>query len=162
MPVAVAAADARAQPALLYYLAAYTRHQPRGVRRGLRARPARTIDDYRGLGRERPCSRSSLVVCLLGSSAPRPRRSSSASSRRSAPSSTAGYAWLAVLAAVNTVASLFYYLRWIAPLYRDEPPELADESSESRTARHGAVTAATLSLVLGVAAGLILPLFAAS
>jgi NADH-quinone oxidoreductase subunit N len=26
-----------------------------------------------------------------------------------------GFAWLVVLAAVNTVASLFYYLRWIAP-----------------------------------------------
>ena len=73
-----------------------------------------------------------------------------------------GMAWLVVLAAVNTVASLFYYLRWVAPLYRDEPPEFADESGESRTARHGAVTAATLSLVLGVAAGLILPLLAAS
>lgn len=25
------------------------------------------------------------------------------------------YAWLAALAAANTVASLFYYLRWIVP-----------------------------------------------
>jgi NADH-quinone oxidoreductase subunit N len=28
-----------------------------------------------------------------------------------------GYGWLAVLAVVNTVASLFYYLRWLAPAF---------------------------------------------
>jgi hypothetical protein len=26
-----------------------------------------------------------------------------------------GFAWLAVVAILNTVASVFYYLRWIAP-----------------------------------------------
>ena len=37
-----------------------------------------------------------------------------------------GFAWLAVLAIVNTVASVFYYLRWIAPavLSRPDPSEL--------------------------------------
>jgi NADH-quinone oxidoreductase subunit N len=29
------------------------------------------------------------------------------------------FAWLAVVAILNTVASVFYYLRWLAPVFRD-------------------------------------------
>jgi NADH-quinone oxidoreductase subunit N len=32
-----------------------------------------------------------------------------------------GFAWLLVLAAINTVASVFYYLRWIGPSVRPHP-----------------------------------------
>jgi NADH-quinone oxidoreductase subunit N len=32
-----------------------------------------------------------------------------------------GFAWLVVLAAVNTVASLFYYLRWLVPAFSGQP-----------------------------------------
>ena len=32
-----------------------------------------------------------------------------------------GYGWLAVLAVANTVASLFYYLRWLAPAFLPQP-----------------------------------------
>jgi NADH:ubiquinone oxidoreductase subunit 2 (subunit N) len=38
-----------------------------------------------------------------------------------------GYAWLAVLAVANTVASLFYYLRWLAPLFQPAPGPLLAE-----------------------------------
>jgi NADH-quinone oxidoreductase subunit N len=73
-----------------------------------------------------------------------------------------GMAWLAVLAAVNTVASLFYYLRWIAPLFRDgQPSPPSEEEGGSRTAGRGAVVAAAVSLALGVAAGVVLPVLAA-
>ena len=34
----------------------------------------------------------------------------------------AGYAWLAAVAVINTVISLFYYLRVLGPMYFDEPP----------------------------------------
>lgn len=65
-----------------------------------------------------------------------------------------GYAWLAVLAAVNTVASLFYYLRWIVPaLSRGSGHEQYDSDG---TARFIAYTAAAVSLGLGVAGGPVL------
>lgn len=74
-----------------------------------------------------------------------------------------GYAWLAVVVFVNTVISLFYYLRWIVPAYRD--PALASSGGDHRapwpdhpTRRWSArlaVTAAALSLVVGLAAGLL-------
>ena len=72
-----------------------------------------------------------------------------------------GYAWLAALAVVNTVASLFYYLRWLAPAScsarrnrrRGGPLEPA-----GRWAAAAAYTAGTISLALGIAAAAILPL----
>ncbi|MET9968073.1 NADH-quinone oxidoreductase subunit N, partial [Streptomyces sp. NPDC006356] len=66
-----------------------------------------------------------------------------------------GYAWLAVVAAVNTVASLFYYLRWIAPAFLAPGP-----SDESRTTSGAAAAvaygAATGSVVLGLLGGTVL------
>ena len=66
----------------------------------------------------------------------------------------AGLAWLAVALAVNTVASLFYYLRWIRAALRPaaEAPEPRAPHPHSGPARV-AVLASTLSVLLGVAAG---------
>src|SRR3712207_6630542 len=81
--------------------------------------------------------------------------------------------WLVVLAAVNTVASLFYYLRWITPGALGAPAEdlrAADAAptggpTATRTAQRTAVrpavvlhSAAILSVLLGVGAGLWLAL----
>jgi NADH-quinone oxidoreductase subunit N len=77
--------------------------------------------------------------------------------------------WLVVLAAVNTVASLFYYLRWIAPGALGAStvggtPSLPDVSGSrtaagtaQRTALRPAVilhSAAIVSLLLGIGSGL--------
>ncbi|TDD27634.1 hypothetical protein E1286_47180 [Nonomuraea terrae] len=59
-----------------------------------------------------------------------------------------GLAWLAVVAAVNTVASVFYYLRWIRPVFAgaaEGPPPVGRGAV--------ALVAAAASLLLGVAAG---------
>lgn len=65
-----------------------------------------------------------------------------------------GAAWLAVVVFVNTLISLFYYLRWIAPCYqrvdgRDDAFPVTSWSVAT------AVGAAVLSLALGVGAGLV-------
>ncbi|WP_134772574.1 hypothetical protein [Ornithinimicrobium flavum] len=68
----------------------------------------------------------------------------------------AGYAWLAVLVLVNTVVSLFYYLRWIAPLYaRPETPEQHqdDAGTPGHWSRTTAIATAALSLLLGIGSG---------
>lgn len=31
-----------------------------------------------------------------------------------------GFTWLAIVVAINTVVSVFYYLRWIAPTVRTD------------------------------------------
>jgi NADH-quinone oxidoreductase subunit N len=73
-----------------------------------------------------------------------------------------GYGWLAGLAVINTVASLFYYLRWLAPAFLQLPGESGDETAAlepvGRWAPVAAYTAGAASLALGVAAAVILPL----
>jgi NADH-quinone oxidoreductase subunit N len=77
-----------------------------------------------------------------------------------------GYGWLAGLAVVNTVASLFYYLRWLAPAFLQRPGEAGDEAASlapaGRWAPVAAYTAGAASLALGVAAAVILPLVTGS
>lgn len=158
--IAVGARAPEALPALLFYLAAYAVTNI-GAFAVVAAHPARTIEEYRGLGRRHPLLAIALVVSLLGLVGTPPTAVFVGKLTAFAAAFDGGMAWLAVLAAINTVASLFYYLRWIAPMFRNEASGRTD-GSESRTARHGAVTAATLSLALGLAAGLVLPLLAAS
>ncbi|MCI4042430.1 NADH-quinone oxidoreductase subunit N [Streptomyces sp. TRM75563] len=157
MPVAVASATGQAQPALLYYLGAYTVTNL-GAFAVVCALPgAARIDDYRGLARRRPLLTASLVVCLLGLLGTPPTAVFVGKLEVFTATVDGGYTWLAVLAAVNTVASLFYYLRWIMPALtpggRPAPP-----CRESRTARAVAYTCSFLSLAMGVAAGPLLGL----
>jgi len=59
---------------------------------------------------------------------------------------------------VNTVASLFYYLRWIVPAFRaasDTAPASAKDGVGRTLSTRAAVTAAVLSVAVGVAGGAI-------
>ncbi|GAB2877805.1 hypothetical protein [Streptomyces mayteni] len=69
-----------------------------------------------------------------------------------------GYAWLAALAVANTVASLFYYLRWLAPALLGPPPA-AGTGAAVRSAAVTAYATALGSLALGLAGGPVLALF---
>jgi len=66
-----------------------------------------------------------------------------------------GYAWLAALAAVNTVASLFYYLRWLIPAFLRQPAH--SQSGQLHTVglwpAASGYFAAAMSLTLGIAGG---------
>ena len=101
-----------------------------------------------------------LVVCLLGLVGTPPTAVFVGKLEVFTAAIDGRYAWLAVLAVVNTVASLFYYLRWLAPAFQAAPgpgpvDPLAPAGGWSATA---AYTAGTVALVLGVASGLALPL----
>ncbi|GAB1692930.1 hypothetical protein KRM28CT15_47330 [Krasilnikovia sp. M28-CT-15] len=64
-----------------------------------------------------------------------------------------GMGWLVVLAAANTVVSLFYYLRWLRPAFTGTPGHLASEKDRTRPATVVAVIAAGATVVVGVDAG---------
>ncbi|MDG6110323.1 hypothetical protein Daura_21715 [Dactylosporangium aurantiacum] len=67
-----------------------------------------------------------------------------------------GRAWLVAVAAVNTVASLSYYLRWLVPAFRAEHPPAADAFAPPALRRTLLATiglAAAAALALGVASG---------
>ncbi|MEU2145088.1 MULTISPECIES: NADH-quinone oxidoreductase subunit N [Streptomyces albovinaceus subgroup] len=154
MPVAVAGRSDLAQQALLYYLAAYAVTNL-GAFAVVAALPqARNLADYRGLSRQRPLLAASLVICLLGLVGTPPTAVFVGKLQAFSAVFDADYAWLAVLAAVNTVVSLFYYLRWIVPTM-----SRADNSRRyggDRASRIVAYTMTATSLVLGLAAGPVL------
>jgi NADH-quinone oxidoreductase subunit N len=159
MPIAVAGRADLAQQALLYYLAAYTVTNL-GAFAVVCALPrAHSLDDYRGLAREHPLLAASLVICLLGLVGTPPTSVFLGKLEAFSAAFDGGYAWLAVLAAVNTVASLFYYLRWIVPaVSRGDSPQPAEGD---RAARVVAYTATAVSLGLGIAGGPVLDVLTA-
>ncbi|MFF7642922.1 proton-conducting transporter membrane subunit [Streptomyces canus] len=151
MPVAVVGRTDLAQQAFLFYLAGYALTNL-GAFAVVCALPGlHDIDDYRGLARRRPALAGALAVCLLGLVGTPPTAVFLGKLEAFSAAFDGGYAWLAVVAAINTVASLFYYLRWIAPAVsagRDgKAPEVV------RTASVTAYAAAVGSVVLGLAGG---------
>ncbi|WBB71371.1 proton-conducting transporter membrane subunit [Micromonospora sp. WMMD1128] len=116
MAVAVAGRAERALPALLVYLAGYAVTNL-GAFAVLAAEPHDALDDYRGLARRRPWLAGALAICLLGLVGTPPTAVFAGKLTVFTAAWDGGLAWLVVVAAVNTVASLFYYLRWLAPAY---------------------------------------------
>lgn len=158
VPVAVAGRTGLALPALLLYLIAYavTNLAAFAVTAALPER--RRLDQFRGLGRARPLLGGSLVVSLLGLVGTPPTLLFVGKVVISAAAWDAGHAWLAVVVFGNTLFSLFYYLRWIAPAFgAHEPPArtLSGAFAPSPWSSVAAVATATASLGLGVAAGLV-------
>ncbi|WP_345602340.1 NADH-quinone oxidoreductase subunit N [Pseudonocardia adelaidensis] len=161
MAVAVAGRAELAQQALLFYLAAYAVTNL-GAFAVLAELPrARTLNDHRGMARRHPALAVALAVCLLGLIGTPPTAVFVGKLAVFTAAVDGGYLWLAVLAIVNTVASVFYYLRWLAPVFRGTEP---DPAAMTRAGTWGAVAAvfcACLTVVLGVLGGAILPSLAA-
>lgn len=177
--VAVAGRAPLAEPALLFYLAGYAVTNLAAFAVAATTAAA-TIDGHRGLFRRDPLLAIALAVALLGLVGTPPTAVFLGKLVVFAAALEGGFAWLVVLAAINTVASLFYYLRWIAPAFRatgvleprgatdssdDDPTESAGRAGDDRTefparprgwARATALAAAGLSVVLGVGGGIVL------
>ncbi|NKZ04856.1 NADH-quinone oxidoreductase subunit N [Actinomadura latina] len=151
VPVAMAGRTDLAEPALLYYVAAYAVTNL-GAFAVVVARGRDDLAGYAGLMRGSPLLGLSLVVCLLGFVGTPPTAVFVGKVLMFGAALDGGYLWLAVAAAVNTVASVFYYLRWIVPLFgRPDGP-----SRPARGAAAAAVAAALFSLALGIGSGLAL------
>ena len=162
VPVAVAGRSDLALPALLLYLAGYTVTNLAAFAVTTAFPDRRDLDSYRGMGRARPWLGASLVVALLGLVGTPPTVVFAGKLTTTAAAWDGGLAWLAVLVFVNTVVSLFYYLRWIAPVYgRGEPPARTLPAAfvpRAWSATTAVVTAA-LSLVFGIGAGVLWSVF---
>jgi NADH-quinone oxidoreductase subunit N len=160
MAVAVAGRAGLAQPALLFYLAGYAITNLGAFSVVAELPRARSLDDYRGMARQHPALAAALVVCLLGLVGTPPTAVFVGKLLVFTAAVDGGFAWLAVLAVVNTVASVFYYLRWIAPAFRSVDDEqtrvvLQPAGTAAALTAYGCAAAAVL---LGVAGGGVLPL----
>ncbi len=156
VPVAVAGRSDLALPSLLLYLTGYTVTNLSAFAVTTALPRRRELRSYRGMGRAHPWLAAALVVALLGLVGTPPTVVFVGKLTTTAAAWDAGYAWLAVLVLVNTVVSLFYYLRWIAPLYtRPETPEQhqEDAGTPGRWSRTTAIATAALSLLLGIGSG---------
>lgn len=165
VPVAVAGRSDLALPSLLLYLAGYTVTNLSAFAVTTALPDRRDLASYNGMGRAHPRLGVSLVVALLGLVGTPPTVVFVGKLTTTAAAWDAGHAWLAVLVFVNTVASLFYYLRWIAPAYGhshaggDGDGANDGDNTAITTARSfsaaAAIVTATLSVVLGLGAGLL-------
>lgn len=152
MAVAAAGRAELALPSLLLYLAAYAVTNL-GAFAVVTALPrAATVEDYTGLREHRPWLAASLVVCLLGLVGTPPTGVFAGKLTVFTAAFDAGLGWLVVVAAVNTVASVFYYLRWIAPAMRTS----AEFPAPVRGATVTAYVAAPVSVAAGLLAGPVL------
>ncbi|KOT31544.1 NADH-quinone oxidoreductase subunit N [Streptomyces caelestis] len=159
MALAVATRSDLAQRSLLFYLAAYAVTNLGAFAVVTELPHTRTLDDYRGLARRHAGLAAVLVVCLLGLVGTPPTGVFLGKLEIFSAAVDGGYAWLAALAVANTVASLFYYLRWLAPLFATTAPAPADtQAVQGRWSAAIAYTAGALSLLLGLAGGALLPL----
>ncbi len=104
-------------PALLYFLAAYAIANLAAFGVVVELRGRRRREDYAGLATVQPLLALALVLSLLSLVGIPPLAGFTAKLALFGATVEAGYTWLAVLAIVNTVISLFYYLRVLAPSY---------------------------------------------
>jgi NADH-quinone oxidoreductase subunit N len=160
MAVAVAARSHIALPALLLYLAAYAAANLGAFAVVAELPHARVLRDYSGLVQRHRGLALSLVVCLLALVGTPPTIIFFGKLNVFSAAADGGLAWLVVVAAVNTVASLFYYLRWIAPAFQG--PVLADGATLQPAGLWSGRTAYAAALVVvasGLASGPALALF---
>lgn len=117
MAVAALGRSEMAIPSLVFFLLAYTVANVAafGVVVELRGRSDRL--SYAGLARAQPLLAMALVIAFLSLIGIPPLVGFGAKFVLFTAAIQANYAWLAVVAAINTVVSIFYYARVIAPAY---------------------------------------------
>lgn len=150
MAVAVAGRADLALPALLYYAAAYAVTNLGAFAVVVELPAARRLADYAGLSRAHPLLALSLTVCLLSLVGIPPLGVFVGKLTVLSAAVDGGMTRLAVVAAVNTVASVFYYLRWIAPVYLGVPLGDGLFVPAGTWGRVGAYTAAAGTIAVGV------------
>lgn len=121
MAVAVLGATADALPALLVFIAAYAAANLLAFAVVTQLRGRTALGDYRGLGATRPLLAAWLTLALLSLVGIPPLAGFAGKLTLFVATIDGGMAWLALVALVNTVVSLFYYLRVIGRLWFDAP-----------------------------------------
>jgi NADH-quinone oxidoreductase subunit N len=161
MGVAALEASPDGLPALVYYAIAYAAMNLAAFAVVLavqRERHSVDLDAFRGLGRTHPWWTAALVLSFLSLLGLPPLAGFVGKLELFTAAIDADQTWLAVVAVVNTVISLYYYLRVIAPAVLEPPPPPAVAGVASGTVGAAQPLAlvlaltATATLAFGVAA----------
>lgn len=152
LPVAVAGGSDLASSSLLLYLAAYAVTNVTAFAVIAALPRLTTLSDYRGLARRHPWLAGALAISLLSLVGTPPTAVFIGKLTTFTAAWDGGFAWLVAVAAVNTVASLFYYLRWVAPVFATG--QINREFTDPRPAgMRTALVGAVVILVLGIGSG---------
>lgn len=139
-----------AVPALLFFLIAYVLGNLAAFGVVVQLKGLRARSDYAGLARTRPWLAAAIALAFLSFVGIPPLAGFAGKLALFAASIEAGYAWLAVLAILNTVVSLVYYLRVLGPAFFDSAE--AETAVLGRWPAVGALAAAAGLLVVGIGA----------
>lgn len=150
MAVAVIGLTDQALPALLFFLAAYAAANLAAFAVVTQLRGRTDIEHYRGLAAARPGVALVLVLSFLSLVGIPPLAGFVGKLLLFLAAIDAGYAWLAVAAVINTVVSLFYYLRVLAPVVFDHSK--TPMATLGRSAGCGMWLGGAAVVVLGLAA----------
>lgn len=121
MAVTVVGLDKQALPALLAFAGSYAIGNLAAFAVVVHLRGRTALADYAGLAAERPVAAAVLILSFLSLVGIPPLVGFVGKLTLFLTTIQGGYAWLAVAAAANTVASLFYYARVLGPVYFGTP-----------------------------------------
>ncbi len=156
VPVAVASSSELALPSLLVYLIGYTVTNIAAFAVTAALPQHRSIESYRGLSRRHPGLALALVLALLGLVGTPPTAVFAGKLTTATAAWDGGAAWLAIVVLINTLLSLYYYLRWIMQPFRSpESGDVLEAEVPPRWTSATAMVTAGLSLLGGVGAGAI-------
>ena len=143
------------QPALLFFLAGYALTNLAAFAVAAAEPDRRSLEQWAGFAATRPGLAAALVVAMLGLVGTPPTAVFVGKLTTMGATWDAGLAWLAVAVAVNTVVSLFYYLRWIRAALRPaaQPGVGAWTGGGAHGAHVAAYVASAATIVMGLAAG---------
>ncbi len=149
MAVASIGRSALAVPSLILFVIAYAAANVAAFGaicavRGLTDRRA-----YAGLARARPWTALALALALLSFIGIPPLVGFTAKLALFGAAIEAGYTWLAVAAAVNTVVSIAYYARVLGPVYFDAPAGRVGRFAGAVTVAVAAATGAVVAAGVG-------------
>lgn len=106
-----------AVPALLFFLLAYAVGNMTAFGVVVELRGRTRLEEYAGLARARPGLAAALAIAFLSFIGVPPLAGFFAKLVLLGAAIEAGFTWLAVVAAINTVISIVYYVRVLAPVY---------------------------------------------
>ncbi len=156
MGVAALEGSSDGLPSLVYYAIAYAATNLAAfavVIAVQRQRRSVDLDAFRGLGRSHPWWTAALILSLLSLFGLPPLSGFVGKLEVFTAAIDADLAWLAVVAVINTVISLYYYMRVIAPTVLDAESAGAPRSGSAGVPLAAALAVATvLTVAVGVAA----------
>jgi NADH-quinone oxidoreductase subunit N len=150
MGVAALSGSRQGLPALIYYAIAYAATNLAAfavVMAVQRERHSVDLDAFRGLGRTHPWWTAALVLAFLSLLGLPPLAGFFGKLEVFKAAIDAHQAWLAALAIANTVISLYYYLRVIAPAVLDRGDETAPPPAKTAAPLSAALAFATTATV---------------